>query len=85
MTDWVGFDDDERSIWVPRIGNSFLSTESRRPEGALTWVGFKEVLLPTAAGGEWVDALNGYNIWDVEAVKSVGEDLAEAAGEIWYD
>ena len=62
VTDWVGFDDDERSIWVPRIGNSFLSTESRRPEGALTWVGFKEVLLPTAAGGEWVDALNGYNL-----------------------
>ncbi|WP_283428070.1 DUF262 domain-containing protein [Shimia sagamensis] len=85
VTDWGGFDDDERSIWGPRIGNSFLSTESRRPEGALTWVGFKEVLLPTAADGEWIDALNGYNIWDVDAVKSVGEDLAKAAGEIWYD
>lgn len=85
VTSWAGFDDDERSIWVPRIGNSFLSTQSRRPEGALTWVGFKEVLLPTAADGELVDALNGYGVWDSEAVKAFGEILAEAAGEIWYD
>lgn len=84
-TDWPGFDDDERSIWVPRIGNTFLSTESRRPEGALSWAGFKEVMLPTAAIGEWKDVLDEYSAWDVEAVKEVGNDLAEAAGEIWYD
>lgn len=84
-TDWPGFTDDERSIWVPRIGNTFLSTETRRPEGALSWVGFKEVMLPTAAVGEWRDILDGFDAWDVEAVKTVGDDLSEAAGKIWYD
>lgn len=84
-TTWIGFDDDERSVWGPRIGNSFLSTVSRRPEGALTWAGFKEVLMPTAADGEWLDVLNGYELWDVDAAKTVGERLAEVAGEIWYD
>jgi len=84
-TDWPGFNEDERSIWVPRIGNTFLSTESRRPEGALTWEGFKDVLMPTAVDGEWIDELKGYDAWDVEAVKAVGESLAETAGKIWYD
>lgn len=81
---WVGFNEDERSIWAPRIGNTLLSSESRRPEGALTWQGVKEVLLPTAIKGEWIDKLGNYDVWDVEAVRAVGEDLAEAAGEIWY-
>lgn len=83
-SNWTGFSEDERSIWVPRIGNSFLSTEGRRPEGALTWEGFKEVLMPTAVGGEWIKKLKEYDTWDVEAVKEVGENLADAAGEIWY-
>ncbi|WP_171232777.1 DUF262 domain-containing protein [Ruegeria sp. HKCCA4812] len=85
VTGWPGFDDDERSIWAPRIGNTFLSTESRRPEGALNWAGFKQALMPTAAEGEWTDVLNEYDEWNVEAVKAVGGDLAEVAGEIWYD
>ncbi|CDO61151.1 hypothetical protein BN1012_Phect2939 [Candidatus Phaeomarinobacter ectocarpi] len=84
-TNWPGFSDDERSIWVPRIGNTLLSNESRRPEGALTWKGVKEALFPTAIDGEWTDELAGHEAWNVEAVRSIGERLAETAGNIWYD
>jgi hypothetical protein len=83
-SNWIGFSEDERSIWAPRIGNSFLSTAGRRPEGALTWKGFKEVLMPTAVDCEWIEKLKEYDTWDVEAVKEVGENLADVAGEIWY-
>jgi len=83
-TDWPGFNEDERSILISRIGNTFLSQESRRPEGALTWAGVKQVLLPTAAAGEWTETLSGYEAWNADAVRTVTSDLADAAGEIWY-
>lgn len=83
--DWPGFDDDERSYWGATIGNTFLSTHDRRSEDAGTWAGFKATMLPSAAPGEWVGRFGEIGMWDAETVKSVGVELAEAAGEIWYD
>lgn len=84
-SDWPGFNDEERSIWVSRIGNTLLSRESRRPEGALSWGGVKEILLPTAVPGEQIDTLLEFEVWDVASVKTVTNNLAETAGEIWYE
>lgn len=84
-SDWPGFNDEERSIWVSRIGNTLLSRESRRPEGALSWGGVKEILLPTAVPGEQIDTLLEFEVWDVASVRTVTNNLAETAGEIWYE
>lgn len=84
-SDWPGFNEEERSIWVSKIGNTLLSRESRRPEGALSWGGVKEILLPTAVPGEQIDTLLEFEVWDVASVRTVTNNLAETAGEIWYE
>lgn len=81
---WEGFSDDERSYWGATIGNTFLSVNEKRVEGSTTWPSFKAVMLPTAAPGEWTNELEAVGQWDADAVKEMGQKLAEAAADIWY-
>ncbi|MBG1230930.1 DUF262 domain-containing protein [Aestuariivirga litoralis] len=81
---WPGFDDDERAYWLTTIGNTFLSSEVRRPGDAITWPGFKVHVLPTAWHGEWVRELEEIEVWDATAVKLMAARLAKAAADIWY-
>lgn len=45
----------------------------------------KDTMLATAADGEWGNSLNQLAEWDVQALESMGADLAAEAGRIWYD
>lgn len=84
ISDWPGFNDNERSYWGSTIGNTFLSIDERRPDGTGTWSGFKMMMLPTAPIGEWREEFESRGFWDAEAVQSMGVKLAEVAGGIWY-
>ena len=46
----------------------------------LPWSGFSE-----AVQGEWVAKLESVGEWNAHEVAGVGQDLAGAAGEIWFD
>lgn len=76
--------EEEGAFWGSTIGNTFLSTLSRRPKQANDWDGFKEHLIPTAVTGEWTIKLKKVKEWNASAVEKMGADLASAAGDIWY-
>jgi hypothetical protein len=87
-TKQVPFDDmgeDEGSYWASTIGNTFLSTIERRPKTVTTWQSFKNEMLPTAVEGEWDAELESIGEWNAQQVARMGQDLANAAGEIWFD
>jgi hypothetical protein len=82
--DWAPADQDRAPYWASTIGNTFLATEARRPKGSSTWMGFNQELLPYAAEDEWVDGLASFVDWNIDAISSVGEHMAEAAADVWY-
>lgn len=84
-TEWHEFPDEDAAFWATTIGNTILSTQERRPNGANSWEGFKEVLLPIAAIGEWSKELRVLDVWDASAVEEIGERLARVAGDVWYE
>nr|WP_277751883.1 DUF262 domain-containing protein [Dankookia rubra] len=77
------FFEGELSYWGNTIGNTFLSTSDKRL-GAAEWSDFKNVMLPTAAPGEYVELLDQYGDWDANAIRTSGKIAAEIAAEIWY-
>lgn len=82
--DWSGFTEEERSYWTTTIGNTFLATVDRRPNGTSNWDGFMRIMLPLAAPIEDPSSLTIYGDWDSTAVEVEGEDLADAAAQIWF-
>lgn len=82
---WSAADEDRAGYWASTIGNSFLATEARRPMGSSSWMGFKAALLPHGVEGEWTDRIVAYSSWDIAAISKIGEQMAEAAGTVWYD
>ena len=84
-TMWSGFNEDERAYWGSTVGNTFLAKIEQRPDDAVSWDGFKQTMLSKAAPGEWVEKLEQANEWNADVVKEFGDELAQAAGEIWYD
>ncbi|MBD9677408.1 DUF262 domain-containing protein [Pseudomonas sp. PDM18] len=82
--DWEGFSEEDDNFWGNTIGNTILSTLERRPKGASTWEGFKENILHTAIQGEWTSRLESFDEWNAQAVISVGNELSEAAANVWY-
>jgi hypothetical protein len=83
--DWPAADQDRAAYWASTIGNSFLSTEARRPMGSSSWSGFKRLLLPTAVEGEWVEEFERRRSWNVKALTDVGQAMADEATRVWYD
>jgi hypothetical protein len=80
-----GMGEEEGSYWASTIGNTFLSTIERRPKSVTTWQSFKDEMLSNAVEGESVSELESIGEWNAQRVASVGQDLAKAAGEIWFD
>lgn len=80
-----GMGENEGAGWASTIGNTMVAGIEKRPRTVMDWPSFKEVMLPAAAGGEWVHRLAEVETWDVAAVEAMGEELAEAAGQIWYN
>lgn len=80
-----GMGEDEGSYWASTIGNTIISTVEKRSRAVNDWAAFKDMMLATAAEGEWANRLTPVANWDVEAVESMGAELAEEAGRIWYD
>ncbi len=79
-------EEEAGSYWAATIGNTFLSEFSRRPgEASESWRMFKESMLESGRPGEVVDRLNAVDEWDVDAIETIGRDLAESAGDIWYE
>jgi hypothetical protein len=82
--DWDSMTLEDGGYWYATIGNTFLSSLDRRPRDTNTWESFKENLLPTAIAGEWQGRLGAVDEWDAAAVENLGDELAEAAGHVWY-
>jgi len=73
------------SYWAATIGNTFLSSLSRRPnEASANWRMFQKNMFGSACDGEWVERLGGIDEWDIDAIETIGTELAEVAGGIWY-
>ena len=74
------------SYWAATIGNSFLSSLSRRPSEASTnWKMFQENMFRSACAEEWIERLSQIDEWDVVAIETVGTELAGVSSEIWYN
>lgn len=82
---WPSISEEEGSSWGGTLGNTVLAELDRRPKGISSWRDFKEKLLPMTLDIEWSNKLNGIHIWDTTTIELLGEDLAETAGEIWFD
>lgn len=83
-SDWPDGDADRASFWASTIGNTILTTDSRRPMGASTWAGFKTVLLPHAVDGEWSEEIAARAEWDADAIAEMGQRMADEATAVWY-
>lgn len=84
VADWFGVGEEEGSYWASTIGNTYLSEQDRRPREATTWEGFRRYVLPYGVDGEWRERLEAESTWDAETIEDVGDDLAQAAGELWF-
>jgi hypothetical protein len=74
------------SYWAATIGNTFLSSLSRRPnEASAGWQLFKESMFGSACDGEWIARLGEIDEWNIAAIETMGTELSEVAGGIWYD
>lgn len=80
-----GMQEDEGTYWASTLGNTIISSVEKRPRAVVDWPTFKDTMLATAADGEWGNSLNQLAEWDVQALESMGADLAAEAGRIWYD
>ncbi|WP_202353168.1 DUF262 domain-containing protein [Mesorhizobium sp. 113-1-2] len=76
--------DEEGAAWSSTIGNTFLSDLERRDKTVTDWASFKQKMLPRAVNHEWVDRLGEIDEWDAQAVQTLGAELAQAAGDLWY-
>ncbi|GMA91942.1 DUF262 domain-containing protein [Homoserinibacter gongjuensis] len=83
---WPGFGDEEFKVVGSTLGNSFLSTEGRRPKGSSTPVGFVSLLWPTAAPAEPLAALSTDELaeWDANRARAIGSTLAHRGADLWY-
>lgn len=81
---WPGFNDEALTYWGSTLGNTFLATQERRPQGASSWEGVRQNLLPLAVGGELVEMVAARPRWDANVVEELGRDLAERTADIWY-
>ena len=73
------------SYWAATIGNTFLSSLSRRPsEASASWQMFRASMLESGCDGELVERLGEVDKWDVNTIETIGRELAENAGDIWY-
>jgi len=77
--------EDEGSYWASTLGNTFLSLIERRPKNVTTWQRFKETVLAEPVEGEITSELQSLDQWNASAIQQVGQELATAAGEIWFD
>ncbi|WP_087873445.1 DUF262 domain-containing protein [Arthrobacter globiformis] len=84
-SDWPPEDEDRASYWVSTLGNTFISTEIRRPMGSSSWEGFKKELLPSGVDGERIKELEEQPEWGVEQIVEFGRGLASEARELWYE
>jgi uncharacterized protein DUF262 len=81
---WPEMSEEDGAYWGSTIGNTFLSTQKKRPEAASTWRGFKESVLPHGLPHEWSEELKRIRDWNAHAVEKMGAKLAERAGDVWY-
>jgi hypothetical protein len=81
---WLGFSDEDVTFWGSTLGNSILVKLEKRPRGANTWEGVRLHLLPHALPREEKDVLEARAEWNPSGVEEVGNQLAEAAADVWY-
>jgi len=83
--EWSTEDEDRASYWASTLGNTFISTETRRPMSSSTWDGFKRELLPLGIDAERKDQYRAESDWGVEQIIEFGKELAGEARELWYE
>lgn len=81
---WNGLSEEDALFWGGTIANTFLSTLERRPKEAVSWEGFKHSILSEGVNGEWVEKLRNLDVWDTRSLEAISDELAKAAGDVWY-
>jgi hypothetical protein len=82
---WKGLDVENDSKWSSTIGNTVLSDLHKRPrEASEDFASFKSSLLDNAVDNEWTDKIERYADWTANEIQEMGEELADAAGKVWY-
>lgn len=82
--DHPGFTEVELSYWGGTIGNTFLSIFDKRL-GHVEWSDFKQVMLPTAAQGEFTEHLAEFENWNANSIRDMASILADVSAELWYE
>ncbi len=77
--------EEEGAAWSSTLGNSFLSSLERRDKTISDWASFKQRMFARAADHEWIDHLEKVDEWNAQAVQSLGAEMAQVAGNLWYD
>lgn len=77
--------ENEAVFWTSTIGNTFLSTIDRRPREVIDWLSFKDQMFPSAVHGEWTNQLSCRDMWNASSIETIGLEMAQEAGHIWYD
>ena len=82
---WPGFEEED-SYWYSTIGNTFLSTATRRPSEALeSWAGFKRTMLCEPAAGEITNQLVAMDNFGSEDIERLSKEMADVAANIWFE
>jgi hypothetical protein len=84
QSEMPGIAPEDAKFWASTIGNTFLSHSDHRPKSIDDWECFKRDFLPSAVSGEWQSRLAVVGEWDANSIETLGSELAEAAGEIWF-
>lgn len=82
--EWAEMSEEDGAYWTSTIGNTILATPERRNPDSTDWASFKRTMLPEAIAGEWRPKLAHASRWDAKAIEQIGEELAEAAADVWY-
>ena len=80
---WPGFSEEEAAFWTSNIANTILVRIDRRPRGANTWDGVKDLLLPEAVPEEPAVELRGLGHWTATDSAREAAALATSAADVW--
>ena len=71
QTIWSGFGEEDALFWGGTIGNTFLSTLTRRPKEAVNWEGFKQNFFNYGVENELVVELGSLDVWDTKSLEEI--------------
>ncbi|GAC49568.1 DUF262 domain-containing protein [Gordonia aichiensis] len=84
LSDWPGFSDEDFDSIGRTVGNSILLETESRPYGTTSPYLVAEKFGPVIVEGEAVSS-EELQVWDAEIARAKGSQIAQRAGEIWFE